>query len=90
LHIRQGISKPGKRGRRPILIEIGQQHPGKIHTRLLGKQVCRGKPLVEPGTKELKFDLIISIAEEQTSITSIPVNKKWDLRKMQYQGRLTF
>ena len=49
-----------------------------------------GKPLVEPGTKELKFDLIISIAEEQTSITSIPVNKKWDLRKMQYQGRLTF
>jgi len=49
-----------------------------------------GRELVEPGNKELKFDLVISIPKEQSEIRSISVNMKWDLRKMQYQGKLTF
>ena len=49
-----------------------------------------GRALVEPGSKELKFDLTIPIPKEQSDIRSIAVNTKWDLRKMQYLGKLTF
>jgi hypothetical protein len=49
-----------------------------------------GRALVEPGSKELRFDLTIRVPEEQSELGKIAVNAKWDVRKMLYLGRLTF